>query len=201
MPKDERSHAPKAGPFSRPPLPMPAVGAMPNGQELYVGRGGQWAIGRVVRWFGEADDSDHWYELAFAPRGGATEWFDLAPARRAIGTAATGSWAFLEDEDITGCAADARRRGDGAAAAQAPKPRKQRATAGAGGAQAQEHTCPHCAAVFGRAGHVTTHVRTVHEKRRDYACPHCVAAFGHASSLVTHVRTVHEKRRDHACPH
>ena len=62
MPKDERSRAPKAGPYSRPPRPMPAVGAMPKGQELFVGRGGQWAIGRVVRWFGEADDSDHWYE-------------------------------------------------------------------------------------------------------------------------------------------
>ena len=93
---------------------MPAVGAMSNGQELYVGRGGQWAIGRVVRWFGEADDSDHWYELAFAPRGGATEWFDLAPARRAIGTAAEGSWAFPEDEDISLCSASARRCEGGA---------------------------------------------------------------------------------------
>ena len=37
------------------------------------------------------------------------------------------------------------------------------------------------------------HVRT---KRRDHACPHCAAAFGQASHLITHVRTVHEKRRD-----
>jgi hypothetical protein len=50
--------------------------------------------------------------------------------------------------------------------------------------------------VFGQAGHLTTHVRTVHEKRKDHACPHCAAAFGHASRLTTHVRTVHEKRKD-----
>jgi len=40
-------------------------------------------------------------------------------------------------------------------------------------------------------------VRTVHEKRKDHACPHCAAAFGQASKLTTHVRVVHEKRRNH----
>ena len=73
---------------------MPTCGAMPCGTPLWVGRGGQWAIGTVVRWFGDADDSSHWYELAFAEPKGACEWHDLAPARRAIGTAQGGSWAF-----------------------------------------------------------------------------------------------------------
>ena len=59
MPKAQRARVPRAGPFSRPPLPLPAVGAMPLGRELWVGRGGQWALGRVVRWYGEADDSRH----------------------------------------------------------------------------------------------------------------------------------------------
>ena len=44
-----------------------------------------------------------------------------------------------------------------------------------------------------------THVRTVHEKRRDHGCPHCPAAFGQKCSLTKHVRSVHEKRRDHVC--
>ena len=86
---------PKAVPYSRPPLPHPAVGAMPKETALWVGRGGQWVIGTVIRWSGEGGDSSHWYELAFdAAGGGASEWHDLAPARRAIGTAVGGSWAF-----------------------------------------------------------------------------------------------------------
>ena len=44
--------------------------------------------------------------------------------------------------------------------------------------------------------HLTAHVRTVHEKRRDYACPHCAAAFGHSSCVKRHVRRVHEKREE-----
>ena len=57
------------------------------------------------------------------------------------------------------------------------------------------HACLYCAAAFGEAGHLRTHVRTVHEKRRDHVCPHCVAVFGEASSLTAHVRVVHEKRK------
>ena len=63
------------------------------------------------------------------------------------------------------------------------------------------HTCPQCDAAFGQAGTLRTHVRTVHEQRRDHACPQCDAAFGQAGNLRVHVRTVHEKRKDHACPH
>ena len=152
MPKDLRSRV-KAGPYSRPPLSMPALGAMPKGRELYVGRVGQWAIGRVVRWFGKADDSSHWYELAFAPPGGAAEWFDLAPARRAIGAAVNGSWAFPEDEDISPCSASAsaRRLGDLTKHVRAVHEKRR------------DHACPHCAAAFGQAGHLTKHVRTMHK--------------------------------------
>ena len=32
---------------------------------------------------------------------------------------------------------------------------------------------------------------TVHEERRDHACPHCAAAFGEAGHLATHVRVMH----------
>ena len=120
MPKEERSCAPKVGPYSRQPLPMPAAGAMPKGTALWVGRGGQWVIGTVVRWSGAAGGSSHWYELTFEAAGGAaSEWHDLAPARRAIGTAVGGSWSFPEDEDISLCSVvpGARRRGSGGGAA------------------------------------------------------------------------------------
>ena len=72
---------------------------------------------------------------------------------------------------------------------------------GAAAPYAKPHACPQCAAAFGKASHLTAHVRVVHEKRKDHACPQCAAAFGEAGSLTKHVRTVHEKRRDHACPH
>ena len=50
-------------------------------------------------------------------------------------------------------------------------------------------------------GNMNKHVRTVHEKRRDHKCPHCAAAFGTADHLTRHVHAVHEQRRDHACLH
>ena len=61
------------------------------------------------------------------------------------------------------------------------------------------HTCPQCDYKAGNASHLRTHVRTVHEQRRDHVCRHCAAAFGQANHLTRHVRTVHEQRRDHAC--
>ena len=62
------------------------------------------------------------------------------------------------------------------------------------------HACPQCDYKTGNLGNLRTHVRTVHEKRKDHACPQCDAAFGQASHLSRHVRAVHEQRRDHACP-
>jgi hypothetical protein len=203
MPKDDRSRRPK-GPLSRPPLRMPVVGAIPKGTSLWVGRGGQWVIGTVVRWSGEADDSSHWYELAFEAAGGASEWHDLAPARRAIGTAVGGSWSFPADEDISLCSAGVRRCGGGGGRAVEQAEPRTRADDGAGRAgveQTRVRVCPHCAATFTQSSGMRRHVRIVHEKRRDHACPHCDAAFGDASKLTVHVRAVHEKRRDHACPH
>ena len=54
------------------------------------------------------------------------------------------------------------------------------------------NVCPHCPAAFiGQASQLTAHVRTVLEKRRDRMCPHCPAAFGKANHLTVHVRTQH----------
>ena len=74
-----------------------------------------------------------------------------------------------------------------------PRADKQRAAPPKQGAApfAKPHACPQCAAVFGMAPHLTRHVRTVHEKRKDHACPQCAAAFGQASDLATHARAVH----------
>ena len=74
-----------------------------------------------------------------------------------------------------------------------PRADKQRAAPPKQGAApyAKPHVCPHCAAAFVWASHLTRHVRTVHEKRRGHVCPHCAAAFGTAGNLTKHVRTQH----------
>ena len=62
--------------------------------------------------------------------------------------------------------------------------------------KSRRHACPQCDAAFGEAGHLRTHVRVVHEQRKDHTCPQCDAAFGQASTLRAHVRTVHEQREE-----
>ena len=47
-----------------------------------------------------------------------------------------------------------------------------------------------------------THIKTVHEKRRDHACPYFPGvAFGRKSDLTKHINVVHLKLREHACPY
>ena len=60
----------------------------------------------------------------------------------------------------------------------------------------RRHACLQCDYKAGQAGDLRTHVRTVHEQRKDHACPQCDASFGQASNLRTHVRTVHEQRKE-----
>ena len=59
------------------------------------------------------------------------------------------------------------------------------------------HKCSHCPYACGRAGDLKTHVRTVHEKRRDHVCSYCHAAFGQAGNLRAHVRTQHRANNSH----
>ena len=65
--------------------------------------------------------------------------------------------------------------------------------------KSRRHACPQCDFKTGDASHLRTHVRAVHEQRKDHACPQCDALFGQAGHLRRHVRTVHEQRKDHAC--
>ena len=55
--------------------------------------------------------------------------------------------------------------------------------------------CPYCPGVaFGAKCTLKTHIKTVHEKRRDHACPYCKGvAFGTASDLKRHISALHLK--------
>ena len=61
--------------------------------------------------------------------------------------------------------------------------------------KSRRHACPQCDYKTGNVSDLRTHVRTVHEQRKDHACPQCDAAFGQAGNLTRHVRTVHKRRR------
>ena len=63
------------------------------------------------------------------------------------------------------------------------------------------HACPQCGKVFSQRGNLTTHIRIVHEQRRDFTCPDCDKGFSVKTSLRNHIRSVHERRRDYNCRH
>ena len=63
------------------------------------------------------------------------------------------------------------------------------------------YSCDQCDAAFAVSRTLSSHIKAVHEKKKEHECNHqpCKAAFAKGSDLARHVRTVHEKRRDHAC--
>ena len=73
------------------------------------------------------------------------------------------------------------------------KQRQQQGTA----PYARPHACVYCASAFRFPSDLKTHVRTVHEKRRDHKCPHCPYACGQASDMRRHVRTQHHANNSH----
>jgi len=54
-----------------------------------------------------------------------------------------------------------------------------------------------CKTKFPTIYHLEKHIRSVHEKAK-LACPHCDLILGR-ESLRSHIRIVHDKRRDHIC--
>jgi uncharacterized Zn-finger protein len=64
----------------------------------------------------------------------------------------------------------------------------------------QQLSCPHCPKKFKQTSNLKTHIRTVHEQRKDFGCPHCFKAFGQNGGLQRHIRTIHEQRKDFQCP-
>jgi len=59
------------------------------------------------------------------------------------------------------------------------------------------HPCPHCPGVaFGEKVSLKTHVKTVHEKRRDHVCVYAYCkgvAFGTKGTLKAHISAIHLK--------
>ena len=53
------------------------------------------------------------------------------------------------------------------------------------------YECPHCPKSFGQKSSLTTHVRLVHEQRRDHVCRYCSAAFKMKYHLTRHVQRKH----------
>ena len=58
--------------------------------------------------------------------------------------------------------------------------------------------CPQCGKMIG-TGSLRSHVKIVHEKRRDYICPECEKTFQNKSHLRNHVQRVHLNMREE-CP-
>lgn len=62
-----------------------------------------------------------------------------------------------------------------------------------------QHECAQCGKRFSQRGNLTTHIRIVHEHRRDFHCSYCGKGFSVKTSMRNHVRSVHEQRRDYVC--
>ena len=62
-------------------------------------------------------------------------------------------------------------------------------------------TVPGCTSLFGKANHLSRHIRIVHNKERPFACdrPDCTSRFGSRSHLVDHVNAVHKRLRNFRC--
>ncbi len=62
-------------------------------------------------------------------------------------------------------------------------------------------TVPGCTSLFGKANHLSRHIRIVHNKERPFACdrPDCNSRFGSRSHLVDHVNAVHKRLRNFRC--
>ena len=58
--------------------------------------------------------------------------------------------------------------------------------------------CPQCGKIIG-LGSMNSHIKFVHEKRRDYVCPQCQKTFQNKSHLRNHVQRVHLHMREE-CP-
>ena len=56
-----------------------------------------------------------------------------------------------------------------------------------------------CGLKFGQLVSFKTHIKIVHEKRKDYKCKTCGKEFGLSGTLNNHIKTVHEGQKDHKC--
>ncbi|KAA0150627.1 hypothetical protein FNF29_05202 [Cafeteria roenbergensis] len=59
--------------------------------------------------------------------------------------------------------------------------------------------CQSCGRGFKRKAHLSRHVVSVHDRRRDFSCEHCPRTFSTNSDRLSHTRAVHLNARPHEC--
>lgn len=69
------------------------------------------------------------------------------------------------------------------------------------GARPYKCSVPGCTSLFGKANHLSRHIRIVHNKERPFRCEfsECNSRFGSRSHLVDHVNAVHKRLRNFRC--
>lgn len=70
-----------------------------------------------------------------------------------------------------------------------------------GGARPYKCRIAGCTSLFGKANHLSRHIRIVHNKERPFRCEEaqCGSRFGSRSHLVDHVNAVHKRLRNFRC--
>merc|ERR1712150_36743 len=61
------------------------------------------------------------------------------------------------------------------------------------------HNCKVCGKTFLQSRCLTSHIRQVHEGRRDYKCESCGKAFYNSGKLKVHIDTVHKGLKPYQC--
>ena len=54
--------------------------------------------------------------------------------------------------------------------------------------------CDNCEQSFTSSGNLNTHIRAVHESRKDHKCDHCGKCFSESENLKRHIKTIHESK-------
>ena len=61
----------------------------------------------------------------------------------------------------------------------------------------KDHKCDSCGKAFSQAGHLKTHINSVHDKKKDHKCYSCGKAFSQAGDLKRHINSVHNDQKHH----